>query len=130
MKRNLDVLRKIMVYCEEVMKPGSILNAKNIPKSLYEEIDSTMTEAEFMEHVNLLNESGLIEGKGMKISGGLYVEYMILRITASGHDFLDALRNDTVWKTVKEKSNAVGGIALNTMIDFALDYAKKNLLGL
>jgi len=130
MKRNLDVIREIMIYCEKTLKPGSLLIAKNIPKSLYEEIDPSMTEVEFMEHLNLLNESGLIEGKGMKVGGGIFVEYMIQRITSSGYDFLDALRNDSVWKAVKEKGNAVGGIALNTMIDFALDYARKNLLGL
>lgn len=130
MKRNLDVIRAIMKYCESTLKPGSFLSAKNIPKSLYEEIDASMTEDEFMEHLALLDESELIEGKGVKIGGGRYVEYMVVRITSGGYDFLDALRNDTVWKAVKEKSNDVGGIALNTMIDFALDYAKKNLLGL
>lgn len=130
MKRNLDVIRNIMLYCEETLKPGVILNAKSMPRTLYEEIDSSMAEDEFMEHLVLLEEGRLIEGRGIKIGGGIYVEFMVLRITSNGYDFLDALRNDTVWKAVKEKFNTVGGIALSVMIEYALDYAKKNLLGL
>lgn len=130
MKRNLDVIRAIMKHCEEALKPGSILNDKDFPKSLYREIDASMTEDEFLEHLVLLDESKLIEGKGVKVGGGLIVEFMVLRITSDGHDFLDALRNDTVWNAVKEKVNLVGGVALNVMIDIAKDYAKKNLLGL
>lgn len=130
MKRNLDVIRKIMIYCEETLKPGAILHAKNMPKSLYKEIDSSMTEDEFIEHVVLLEECHLIEGKGLKLISGLYAEFMVIRITSTGHDFLDALRNETVWSAVKEKVNLVGGVALSTMIDIAKDYIKKNLLGL
>lgn len=130
MKRNLDVIRKIMIYCEETLRPGAFLSVKNIPNSLYEEIDSSMTKDEFMEHFILLEESRLIEGKGLKLISGLYAEFMVIRITSTGHDFLDALRNETVWSAVKEKVNLVGGVALSTMIDIAKDYIKKNLLGL
>lgn len=130
MKRNLDVIRAIMKHCEEVLKPGAYLNYKDIPTSLYKDIDISMTEDEFMEHIVLLEESRLIVGKGAKIGGGFYVDFIILRITSNGYDFLDALRNDTIWTAAKEKANAVGGMALDTMIAFALDYAKKNLLGL
>lgn len=130
MKRNLDVIRAIMKHCEEVLKPGTFLNNQDIPKSLYKEIDASMTEDEFLEHLVLLDESKLIEGKGVKVGGGIYIDYMVIRITSDGYDFLDALRNDTVWNAVKEKVNLVGGVALNVMIDIAKDYAKKNLLGL
>ena len=47
-----------------------------------------------------------------------------------GHDFLDALRADSVWSVVKEKTKQAGGATIAIMVEVAKDYIKKNLLGL
>ena len=55
MKRDLDLLRNIMVYLEENLKPDSSMNAEEIPL-----FDGASEEQKliFGEHVNLLIEMG------------------------------------------------------------------------
>lgn len=64
---------------------------------------------EFLFHMRLLDDRGLIartdgrNGIGFFESaddGGAWA-VMPLRLTASGHDFLEAIRNKEVWSTVK-----------------------------
>jgi hypothetical protein len=57
-------------------------------------------------HVQLLIDAGLVEGtvhygasRGRRIPDAFHIQ----RLTWTGHDFLDAARNDTVWHTAKEK---------------------------
>ncbi|MNV92171.1 hypothetical protein D3C71_1867370 [compost metagenome] len=58
---------------------------------------------EISYHVRLLMEIGLIEGKIQSlIGGGGPSDFAIIRLTWSGHEFLDSIRNDTVWNKTKE----------------------------
>jgi hypothetical protein len=51
-------------------------------------------------------------------------------ITYAGHNFLDAVRNDTVWrKTMEKVGSAVGSTSLEIIKSVAESYAKQ-LLGL
>ncbi len=54
-----------------------------------------------------------------------YNVFMIKRITSTGYDFLDALRNDTIWKKTKEKMKEVGGFTLGIAIEIAKEHMKK-----
>ncbi|WP_315710022.1 DUF2513 domain-containing protein [Brenneria uluponensis] len=75
---------------------------------------------EFLFHMRLLDDRNLIartDGQfGMGFSettddGGSWNEFS-LRLTASGHDFLEAIRNKEVWNTVKTgfKDASIGTI--------------------
>lgn len=63
----------------------------------------------FIFHMRLLDDRGLItrtdneSGFGVieNLDGMLHWVVMPLRLTAAGHDFLDALRNQEVWSTLK-----------------------------
>ncbi|WP_263626499.1 DUF2513 domain-containing protein [Xinfangfangia pollutisoli] len=46
-------------------------------------------------------------------------------MTAKGHDFLDAIRNDTVWNKAKSGAAAVGGMTLGMLKDLAVAYLKQ-----
>jgi hypothetical protein len=60
-------------------------------------------------HVMLLDEAGLL--KGMDASGMGNIEWLVDRLTWSGHEFVEAARDDTRWRkalnTIGEKSGAV-----------------------
>lgn len=66
------------------------------------------TEA-FLFHMRLLDDRGLIcqsdgaSGFGVAESIDGYVSWSVmpLRLTADGHDFLEAIKNKEVWNTVK-----------------------------
>ncbi|MDL4470748.1 DUF2513 domain-containing protein [Citrobacter braakii] len=63
----------------------------------------------FVFHMRLLEDRGLIVrsdgepgfGAFDSLDGATHWAVMPLRLTAIGHDFLDALRNQEVWSTLK-----------------------------
>ncbi len=55
------------------------------------------TGEEKVYHTALLIDAHLVEGEAVGISHSV-----ITRLTWSGHHFLDAMRDDTVWKKAKE----------------------------
>ena len=92
MKRNPDLLREIMLAVEKqpAGKPlyGSGLKA------------CCDNPHELGDHVQQLLEMHYLDGV---VHPGLTPKIHINRIKAPGHDFLQAMREDTVWKMVKEK---------------------------
>jgi hypothetical protein len=63
----------------------------------------------FIFHMRLLEDRGLIVrsdgergfGAIQSLDGQTHWAVMPLRLTATGHDFIDALRNKEVWSTLK-----------------------------
>jgi predicted transcriptional regulator len=121
MKRDLDLLRNIMIYLEDNLAAGENIESTNI--SLYDG-SSNEEYKKLSEHIKLLIEDGLIETSKPMGMGGFTI-FMILRITSKGHDFLDALRNDTVWNNTKEKMKEIGGFTLGVALDIAKGYFTK-----
>lgn len=65
---------------------------------------------ETMYQITLLAEAGLIVANAHK-QGAL-----VQRLTWEGHDFLDAVRSDTVWNKTKEKvTKSVGSASLEVV---------------
>lgn len=60
------------------------------------------TEKEKVYNAALAIEAGLLHGKVIE-SDGQPEGVSIFRLTWEGHDFLDAARNESVWKKVSEK---------------------------
>ena len=113
MKRDLEKFRKILFYLEEHLEAGSTISSTALP--FYDKGNNQEYNI-LIEHVRLLSESGLIEERHVP------TEYNILRITAQGHDFLDALRNETVWNKTKEKMKELGSSSLGLAIKLAIEY--------
>lgn len=65
-------------------------------------------EDKFIFHLRILADQRLVEsengtGLGFSIGAGGDISWSVvsLRLTASGHEFVEALRNSKVWKTIK-----------------------------
>lgn len=89
MKRDMEIVRQILFAVEDAS--GPVGEIPECPDSI------------FSYHTALLIEAGLATGD---VSDGPDLQPMagcIFRLTWTGHDFLDAARNDTVWRTAKEK---------------------------
>lgn len=125
MKRDMDLLRNMMIYFEDNLKVGNPIESTNLP--FYDSTDDD-SYRNLSDHITMLIESGLIDAKPLHMHG--YTIYAIMRITSAGHDFLDVLRAETVWSAVKEKTKLVGGVTIDLMVDMAKDYIKKMVLGL
>ena len=68
------------------------------------------SEEQIGYHSFLIVDAGLAAGPSTTALGGSSPSTMILHLTAAGHDFADAARNDTIWKkaiaTVKDKGGS------------------------
>lgn len=94
MKRDMDLIRRILLTIEA--------------DEPYDEIPGVDVDV-LIGHVELLFDAGLVEGQNTSTLAE--ADFRIDRITWAGHEFLDAARNESVWKTVrrqlKEKSLSV-----------------------
>lgn len=97
MKRNMDLLRNILFYVEDNYVAGG--SAIQIGIDGY-------TQGEIYEHCLLAYEAGLIQ-KPIDVSTSNQKQCLVNNLTNSGFDYLDAIREDTIWnrtkQTIKEK---------------------------
>src|SRR5262249_19298971 len=100
MKRDMEFIRKLMLWVE----------AKTTPYADETPTFDGYSQEEVAYHSGLLIEAGLAEG--INASTQHEREFFLSRLTWEGHEFLDAARNETVWKkamaTVKEKGLSLG----------------------
>jgi uncharacterized protein DUF2513 len=115
-KRDMDLCREILLRAEE--SPDSAGPTIKIDGRSSEEISY---------HIKLLSEAGLAEvgaadgqftykkSDGSILSKGQKV-YSVMSLTWQGHEFLDAARNDTIWRKVKNKVvKATGGLVFDVL---------------
>ncbi len=92
MKRDMDLIRKILFYIEENYVAGQ--GAINISIDGY-------SEGEIYEHCQLAYQDGLIQ-KPLDSSTSEGCSCMVNNLTSSGFDFLDKIRKDTTWNKTKD----------------------------
>jgi hypothetical protein len=97
-----DYLKKLLEACEAA--PAPIFDIK-----VLEAAGLDFDTDEFVFHMSILNDLGVVERDGREPGFGLvrgadgYVSWAVLplRLTAQGHQFIEALRNKEVWATIK-----------------------------
>ena len=120
MKRNLDLLRNIILFLEENLKYGHSLNSTK----LYDNFKD-YEESEFLYQVFLLGDSNFISLRDE--SGHDYKLFYIDYITSKGQDFLDSFREKEIWNTAKEKVKNIGGFTLDLLVETGKEYLKQKL---
>lgn len=94
MKRDLDLIRRILLDIEALPVGQSRDSIK------YPEYD----QPTIGQHINLLHQAGLIEAIIQKVKPtNRVVKFTITGLTWKGHDFLDLVKNDSIWNKAKEK---------------------------
>lgn len=92
MKRDMELIRKILFKIEETID--------NVAKYNLEIEGYTMEQVAY--HCSILYEGGYIHAyKGEYGGDGLY-SFGVGRLTWEGHEFLDKIREDTIWKKTKD----------------------------
>jgi hypothetical protein len=117
MKRDMDLVRKILLAIEASERP----------------LDSTLiriggfTHDNLTEHMRLMHEAGLIEGiAAYSIEHKL--KWVELRLTWSGHDFIDAARNEAVWsEALGTVRTQIGTVAFAVLKDVLMDVSRSIL---
>lgn len=110
MKRDFDIIRQLLLDIEQSSELVSYSYKEDGEEIIY--------------HLKLLDQAGFIRGSGDKDG------YSVMRLTWEGHDFLDAIRSDTVWNRTKEKVSKTVGSASLEIIKAVAQGVSKSMLGL
>lgn len=120
MKRDLDLIRKFLLKMEE-HEHG--YTPQRITLDGY-------TDEQVGFHIYLLGQAGLIRVADSSSMGSRSPSAIPLNLTWAGYEFLDAARDEALWKKAKEKIiNPVGGVAFSILIDW-LKAEARNRLGI
>lgn len=90
MKRDMDLVRKILVAIEEYPEPRG-----GVPLTF-----EGYSDQDVSYHVKLLAEHGLIEAIDCSTRGEF--EWIAKSLVWDGHDFIEAIRDDTRWSKAKK----------------------------
>ena len=113
MQRDIDLIKEILIQIENSDKVKGWINIQ-IPE---------YSDKEIYYHIKLLHEAGLIEAVNQTTKSGF--QWAAKSLTWHGHEFLDAARNDTVWKKLKDKLKEQGGnIPFHVIKEMAVQYSK------
>ena len=114
MKRDMNLIRLLLLETEgEEPKPDV----------------SAFTEARLLYHSALLIEAGLVHGT-IILDNGQPINTVTLRLTWAGHEFIDAARNDTVWRKALERIKKSGVDVPLSLLKEILTQVLKQSLGL
>jgi len=115
MKRDMNLIRLLLLETEgEEPKPDL----------------GGYTEAQLVYHSALLIEAKLVHGSVLKESGGEIASTITSGLTWAGHEFLDAARNDTIWKQATDKLKQAGVQVTVSVMQELLKKLLKDSLGL
>ena len=124
MKRDLDLIREIMLVLEDKMEYGKNFKSTQLIEVIQ---DKTLSAEKLAYHVGLLVENDFIKAKEYKYQSGEPTDYLINTITSQGQDFIDTIRQDTTWNKIKDKSSNIGGFTLSLLVDIGKEYLKKQI---
>ncbi len=88
------------------------------------------TEEQQVYHMTLCIEAGLVDGVIVNNSDGYPAATSAIRLTWTGHEFLDAARNETVWNKAKERIKKSGVEVTVSILQDLLKELLKQSLGL
>jgi hypothetical protein len=121
MKRDMELVRTLLFKIEASNR------APRLSEIAARDDKAAYTAADY--HLRMLQEAGFI--RGLAHASG--AEWVNLELTWSGHEFLDILRDQTIWEKTKAGATKLGVVGLDLLLGIAKEYAKaeiKNRLGL
>lgn len=115
MKRDMDLIREILLKIEAANEPAM--------EELLRE-GGTAEDLEALSYnLGLLVDHGFVTGVEAHTLAAK--NWFSLALTWNGHEFLDDIREPTIWKKTKEGASAVGSASLQFMWELAKGYAKQ-----
>lgn len=86
------------------------------------------TPLEVGYHLILLYEAGFIRAEAEVSKAGRVIMVYPFSLTWTGHEFLDAARDDNIWnKTMKRVSSTTGAVSFSVLQALLVSYAKQTL---
>jgi hypothetical protein len=98
---------------------------RRLLKKIQDDDRSDVTDVEkpiLTEHVRLLTEAGLIESE---MTGGKSIVWHRCRLTWQGHDFIESVSNESLYKQAVQKAKAAGSISFEILKTVIAELAKQ-----
>lgn len=104
MKRDWEIIRAILTKIEDdVSCQKKFLDLSDFNKNTLDE------RYAIAEHMRLLIDAQLVRGEmSQRLGVNVVSGFTAKGLTFSGHEFLDVIRNDTVWNKTKETFKTKG----------------------
>jgi len=117
MKLDRELVRLILLEVET--RPPTQYNGAPVEISGYD-------EDTIGYHLMLLGEAGflVVEDVGYL---GKELAFEASRLTYSGHEFLDTIRDDEVWRRTKEVAGKAGSVSLQGLLEIGKAVAKQQI---
>lgn len=119
MKRDMDLVRKILMACAEHEHGFA-------PREL---VIAGYSKEQIGYHIHLMIQADLVSGKNITTFGSNSPKAVVTSITWAGHDFLEASRDEGLWSKAKQAAGSTGGMVLDVLksilIGLATEAAKK-----
>jgi len=119
----MDLGLRRQLFAEEVAAVANLRSMGRIPALIEPKIEGRPRE-EVAYHLKLLGQAGYIDAEP---TGGIAAfRWGVRSMTWEGHDFLDAIRNDTIWNRVKATvTEKGGGASVEVMKAIAIQIGKR-----
>lgn len=115
MKRDMELIRKIVLAAEEV--EGGYVPRLSIDGYSDEQIGY---------HNYLIVDAGLATGNNVSFKGATAPQWSLSCLTSAGHDFADASRSETIWRrAMAAVKDSAGSVTIAVMTQLLIHYAKK-----
>lgn len=109
MRLKHECVRDVLLCLEENLGLYDSITTADINQKL-----SKHSHEDIIYTCDKLDEAGYI-----KTYGDLGYDILITKITFFGHEFLDSIRDNSVWNEVKSKSKKLASISLSTLFELA-----------
>lgn len=123
MRLNHDCVRAVLLSVES-MKRDEVMGTSSLHENPFLK---SFDRDEAFYAVEKLIEAGFLNSINTSSLGGS--SYRITGITWHGHQFLDNIRDDGVWKETKKKASKVAGVSLDVVSELA-SATLKRMVGL
>jgi hypothetical protein len=117
----MDLIRELLLKIESLhIEPGGTTSALRSSDPKLKVGSYTSDQVDY--HLELLIDAGLVDG-----SCSVDRFFHIAKLTWSGHDLLDSIRDPEIWRQTKEAANKAGGFTVELLGDLAKGFIKTQL---
>ena len=113
MKLNVDCIRAVLLEIEKIPYGQNLR-----PKTLYSSVE-TFAEEDINYSIIKLKEAGFIDAVIVESDDGFIFRFLVNDITWDGHQFLNNVREASVWEKAKEKCRKIGSLSIPILSDAA-----------
>jgi hypothetical protein len=115
----MDLVRRIVLAARDNEVPGQ-------PVGKFDDVDA----GTFGEHVQLLVEAGLI-GAAVQATQHRVTTALVWRLTWTGHDFAQAIVDDTIWSRAKDNVlKPAGSWTFSVLLEYLKIEIRRHIPGL